>query len=75
MSAEQQANIFARFYSTRKGGTVLGLAIVERIARAHGGRIGVRSTQGVGTTVIVELAAAGPAEPASRPALKASVST
>jgi signal transduction histidine kinase len=74
MSAEQQAKIFDLFYSTRKGGTGLGLAIVQRIAGAHGGRIGVRSTQGVGTAVIVELPPAAPAEPASRAALEAPVS-
>lgn len=55
MSAEEQAKIFDLFYSNRKGGTGLGLAIVERIARAHGGRIGVRSSPGEGTAVTVEL--------------------
>ncbi|HEV2851780.1 MAG TPA: ATP-binding protein [Thermoanaerobaculia bacterium] len=65
MSAAEQAKIFDLFYSTRKGGTGLGLAIVERIARAHGGRIGVRSTQGVGTAVLVELPAASSSEPAA----------
>ena len=63
MSAEDQAKIFDLFYSTRKGGTGLGLAIVERIARAHGGRIGVRSQPGVGTTILVELPAASSSEP------------
>jgi len=71
--AAEQARIFDLFYSTRKGGTGLGLAIVERIARAHGGRVGVRSIQGVGTTVIVELPGASPAEPAPRPAIEAAV--
>ncbi len=70
MSAAEQDRIFDLFYSTRKGGTGLGLAIVERIARAHGGRVAVRSTQGIGTTVIVELPAASPAEPAPRPAVE-----
>ncbi len=55
--AEEQAKIFDLFYSNRKGGTGLGLAIVQRIARAHGGRIAVRSTQGEGTAVTVELPA------------------
>ncbi|HEX9940596.1 MAG TPA: ATP-binding protein [Thermoanaerobaculia bacterium] len=73
MSAEEQARIFDLFYSTRKGGTGLGLAIVERIARAHGGRVGVRSTQGVGTTVTVELPAVVPSEPAPRPAVETPV--
>jgi signal transduction histidine kinase len=63
MTAEEQAKIFDLFYSTRKGGTGLGLAIAERIASAHGGRLSVRSTKGVGTTVSVELPAVHP-EPA-----------
>jgi signal transduction histidine kinase len=71
ISAAEQARIFDLFYSTRKGGTGLGLAIVERIARAHGGRVGVRSIQGVGTAVIVELPGVHPAEPAPRPAVEA----
>jgi len=72
--AAEQARIFDLFYSTRKGGTGLGLAIVERIARAHGGRVGVRSIQGVGTAVIVELPAVHPAEPVPRPAVEAAAS-
>jgi signal transduction histidine kinase len=54
---EELVKIFDLFYSTRKGGTGLGLAIVERIARAHGGRVAVKSTVGVGTTMSVELPA------------------
>ena len=69
--AAEQSRIFDLFYSTRKGGTGLGLAIVERIARAHGGRVGVRSIQGLGTAVIVELPGVHPAEPVSRPAVEA----
>ncbi|HYX26668.1 MAG TPA: ATP-binding protein [Thermoanaerobaculia bacterium] len=63
MTSEEQAKIFDLFYSNRKGGTGLGLAIVDRIVRAHGGRVGVRSTKGVGTAVIVELPAVAPSEP------------
>jgi signal transduction histidine kinase len=70
MTAEEQARIFEIFYSTRKGGTGLGLAVVERIARAHGGRIAVRSAKGTGTTVVVELPAAGSSEPSPRPAIE-----
>ena len=63
MTREEQSQIFDLFYSNRKGGTGLGLAIVDRIVRAHGGHINVRSVKGVGTSVIVELPAAGSAEP------------
>jgi signal transduction histidine kinase len=63
MTSDEQARIFDLFYSNRKGGTGLGLAIVDRIVRAHGGRIGVRSVKGVGTSVIVELPATVSPEP------------
>jgi len=63
MTSEEQARIFDLFYSNRKGGTGLGLAIVDRIVRAHGGRIGVRSVKGVGTSIIVELPATVSPEP------------
>lgn len=43
------------FYSTRDGGTGLGLPIVQRIAHAHGGDLRIESTPGVGTTVTVML--------------------
>ncbi|HEX4963919.1 MAG TPA: ATP-binding protein [Thermoanaerobaculia bacterium] len=71
MTSEEQAQIFDLFYSNRKGGTGLGLAIVDRIVRAHGGRVGVRSSKGVGTAIIVELPAASPSEPAHRAAVEA----
>jgi signal transduction histidine kinase len=73
MTAAEQAKIFDLFYSTRKGGTGLGLAIAERIARAHGGRLGIRSTKGVGTTVTIELPA-GSLEPSPRAAVEAAAS-
>jgi signal transduction histidine kinase len=60
--AESQAHIFDRFYQadpSRRGGAKhgagLGLAIVHEIVQAHGGRIGVRSRLGEGTTFDVFL--------------------
>ncbi|MDH3745407.1 MAG: ATP-binding protein [Acidobacteriota bacterium] len=49
--SERMENIFDLFYSTRKGGTGLGLAVVKRIADNHGGEVRVQSTPGVGTRV------------------------
>jgi signal transduction histidine kinase len=60
--AEGIPHIFDRFYQvdiSRKGGerhgAGLGLAIVNEIVIAHGGRISVRSAQGRGTEFIVDL--------------------
>jgi len=47
--------IFHLFFSTRKNGTGLGLPIVRKIVREHGGKIGIRSREGRGTTVTIFL--------------------
>ncbi len=52
---KDQAVIFDRYFTTKESGTGLGLAVVERIVSAHGGRIEVQSKKGVGTTFIVYL--------------------
>jgi heavy metal sensor kinase len=59
-------HVFERFYRVDKsrsrdiGGAGLGLAIVRSIVEAHGGRIEVESTVGVGTTFNVWLPAYEP---------------
>ncbi|MDB6108876.1 MAG: Signal transduction histidine kinase, nitrogen specific, NtrB [Pedosphaera sp.] len=52
---EQINRIFDPFYTTKKKGTGLGLMIVQRIVRAHGGRIELESNVGRGTTFRVWL--------------------
>jgi PAS domain S-box-containing protein len=47
---EQINRIFEPFYTTKKKGTGLGLMIVQRIVRAHNGRIELESHVGRGTT-------------------------
>jgi two-component system sensor histidine kinase FlrB len=51
----QQTKLFEPFYTTKSNGTGLGLAVVDSVARAHGGSIKCRSTQGQGTIFILNL--------------------
>ncbi|HEY6121699.1 MAG TPA: ATP-binding protein, partial [Pyrinomonadaceae bacterium] len=54
MSPQQVEHLFEPFSSTT-GGTGLGLSIVYQIIRDHGGTITVRSREGSGTTISIEL--------------------
>lgn len=53
--ADQLPLIFDPFFTQRSGGTGLGLAVVERILRAHGGEIAVRSRPGEGTLFLLKV--------------------
>ncbi|HEX8175059.1 MAG TPA: ATP-binding protein [Pyrinomonadaceae bacterium] len=55
MTQEQVEHLFEPFSSSTTGGTGLGLSIVYQIIRDHGGTINVRSREGQGTTITVEL--------------------
>jgi two-component system, NtrC family, sensor histidine kinase PilS len=55
MTPEQVEHLFEPFSSYTTGGTGLGLSIVYQIVRDHSGTINVRSLEGQGTTITVEL--------------------
>ncbi|MGI8588998.1 MAG: sensor histidine kinase [Chloroflexia bacterium] len=61
IQAEELARIFDRFYQVDKSrapqgqSSGLGLAIVREIVAAHGGTVGVQSTQGAGTEFVILL--------------------
>jgi two-component system sensor histidine kinase HydH len=59
MTSEERERMFDPFYTTRKEGTGLGLAVVQQIIEQHRGRIEVESAPGEGTRVEVTLPAAG----------------
>ena len=47
--------VFEPYVSTKKGGSGLGMMIVQRIIRDHGGFVGISSEEGVGTLVTLQL--------------------
>lgn len=51
ISADKLTRVFDAYYTTKADGNGLGLLIVLRILRAHGGRVDVASAPGKGTTV------------------------
>lgn len=83
IAPEDQARLFGEFVRLEKRhaplgrveGTGLGLSIVKRIIEAHGGRVGVESTVGAGSTFFAELPAlptfAGRSQPATNPGAEA----
>jgi two-component system, NtrC family, sensor histidine kinase HydH len=55
MDPEQLGKIFDPFFSTKAGGTGLGLPIAQRIVRGHGGEISVVSECGKGSTFTITI--------------------
>ncbi len=46
--------LFQPYYTTKSGGHGLGLMIVQRIMREHGGQVGIESKPNVGTVVTLQ---------------------
>jgi two-component system sensor histidine kinase HydH len=57
MTPEVQAKVFEPFFSTKTGGSGLGLPTTRKIVAAHGGAIEVQSAVGKGTKFTIRLPA------------------
>jgi signal transduction histidine kinase len=51
---EDLVRLFQPYHTTKPGGHGLGLMIVQRIMREHGGQVGLESKEGVGTVVTLQ---------------------
>jgi signal transduction histidine kinase len=55
MSAENLSRVFEPYFTTKASGSGLGLLIVRRIVREHGGELSIESNQGEGLTLTIRL--------------------
>src|ERR1700720_4204676 len=55
ISAENLSRVFEPYFTTKTSGTGLGLLIVRRIVREHGGEMSIESSEGKGLTLTIRL--------------------
>jgi len=55
MSAENLSRVFEPYFTTKPSGSGLGLLIVRRIVREHGGELSIESSQGKGLSLTIRL--------------------
>ena len=55
MDARTREHAFDDFFTTKAGGSGMGLSFVRRVAEAHGGAVSISSQQGRGTVVRLRL--------------------
>jgi PAS domain S-box-containing protein len=54
IKTEDLPKLFSPYHTTKTGGHGLGLMIVQRIMRDHGGHVGIESKEGTGTVVTLQ---------------------
>ena len=59
ISPDVLPRVFELFFSTKPGGTGIGLALCQRIVAGHNGTIGIDSAAERGTTVTVTIPTSG----------------